>query len=112
MVTGLWNEIEVYCDLHEPPVKMELVNRKNTIVYECMNGNTDIIKDESLLCKGVLPLKNFEKMLEHISHMMYEAAANNEVPNLKHTEFTIGKFKYKIFEHSDKIKVKVRDTRL
>lgn len=108
MITGLWNDIELYCALHDVPVKMELTSKKNAIVYQCANGNIDTVKDEALLCKGSLPLKSFEKMLDYISKIMYDAALNDEVPNLKNLEFTIGKFKYKVFEHSDKIKVKVR----
>lgn len=111
MVTGLWNKTEMYCDMHDSLVKMELTERKGVVFYECLLGKSENVKDESLLCKNTLSLKDFEKMLDYISNIMCEAVRNNEEPNLKNTEFTIGKIKYKIFEHNDTIKVIARDIR-
>lgn len=112
MVTGLWNKIEIYCGLHEEPVEMKLTERRNTVFYECPKSiSTDSSYDASL-CHNSLPLKDFEKMLDHISKVLYEAEVNNEVPNLKNESFTLGKFLYKIFEHDDKIKIIVRDVRV
>lgn len=112
MVTSLWDKIEMYCALHEEPVKMELVSRKGQVFYECGLGNADKIAADATPCKGVLHLKDFEKMLDHISRVMYEAEMNNEIPNLKHMQFSIGKFKYKILDHNENIKILVRDIRI
>ena len=112
MVTSLWNKIEIYCAHHETPVTMPLISRRGTVFYECERGSIENLNDESCLCKNSLPLKDFEKLLDHISAIMYEAALNNEEPNLKNMKFAIGKFKYKIIEHDDIIKVIVQNTRL
>ena len=112
MVTGLWNKVELYCGLHEELVKMELATKNGVIYYECALGKSENVKDESLLCKSTISLKDFEKMLDHISAIMCDAVKNNEEPNLKNTQFTLGKIKYKVIEHRDIIKIKARDIRI
>ena len=110
MVTGLWEKTEVYCDLHDAPKKMELVMKNGVVFYQCTLGKDE--KEGAALCNNKLSLKDFEKMLDYISDMMCEAIKNNEEPNLKNTVFRIGKIRYKIFEHHDKIKVIVHDIRM
>lgn len=112
MVTGLWNKVKIYCDLHEELVEMTLSQKNGVVYYACALGNSENEKDHGVLCKSTLSLKDFEKMLDHISTVMCDAIKNNEEPNLKNTQFTLGKIKYKIFEHKDIIKIRVRDVRL
>ena len=112
MVTGLWKKTEVYCNMHDELVKMELTEKNGVVFYECLLGKCENSTNGASLCKNTLSLKDFEKMLDYISKIMCEAILNNEEPNLKNTEFTIGKIKYKIFEHKDFIKVIATDLRV
>lgn len=110
MIAGLWDKIEVYYDMVSLTIKMELTERNGVVAYECVS-----VADNSggvPARRFVLPLKDFEKLLDRISNMIVDAVKNNEEANLKNTELSIGKFKYKIFEHNDIIKVKVRDIRI
>ena len=110
MIAGLWDKIEVYYEVSGSAIKMELTERNGIVAYECLSGIESA--DGIPTYRYVLPLKDFEKLLERISSMIVDAVKNNEEANLKNTELSIGKFRYKIFEHNDIIKVKARDIRI
>ena len=110
MIAGLWDKIEVYYDTISSTIKMELTERNGVVAYECVSGADNPAGTSAR--RLVLPLKDFEKLLDRISAMIIDAVKNNEEANLKNTELSIGKFKYQIFEHNDIIKVKVRDIRI
>ena len=107
MITSLWNKIELHCDEHgdDLPI-MDLELKRGQVYYVCTDNMCDKKSGEMSRCTRAIPLKEFEKFMEKITALLDEAELNNEIINLKHHEFHIGKIKYRIFDHNDdKIKV-------
>lgn len=111
MVTSLWNKIEVYCDAHSERLLMHLKQHRGVIFYQCPETAAAYAEHKSPTCKNDLPLKEFEKMLEHLESILYQAELNNEIPNLQNVQFTINRYRYTVFEHNDLIKVAVKNLR-
>ena len=111
MVTSLWNKIEMYCGAHQEKLLMHLEQRRGVVFYQCPEAAAAYAERKAPTCKNDLPLKEFEKMLEYLEGILYEAELNNEIPNLQNLKFTINRFQYTVFEHNDLIKVAVKNLR-
>lgn len=102
MIMNLWNNIELYCGHHDEPQKMDVDMKGKTISYNCSNEN----------CKCKIALKDFEKMLDHISKTLYDAELKDEKLYLENYKWKHKKYEYKVFEHNEKIKLTVSDKEL
>lgn len=111
MISGLWEQIEVYCDEHKE-APMILKQHMGAVFYQCPDTTMAYANGNAPTCKNDLPLRDFEKLLAYIENVFYEATLNNEVPNLQNARFKIGRFSYFVFEHKDKIKVTVWNTKI
>lgn len=110
MVSHLWDKIELYCNNgHDSLVKMDLVpmGKHQTLYYACPKGFDADRNENEPMCRNRVSVKEFEKILDHISSILYDAEMNNEVINLQNIKWTQKGIRCYIFEHNDKIKVLV-----
>ena len=98
MITGLWNQITMFCGAHQAPLKMTLEEIRGKLVYHCPKAAVDFANSPSA-CKNDLPLKDFEKMLDKIEDMMNGVNFSLEVVNLEGETFVINKYRYMVIKH-------------
>ena len=104
MLVNIWQKVELYCSNHAEPQKMELVSINGRIYVKCPYGDATKYREEEL-CKTQLTLNDAEKVFAHIEKVIVDAELDDTVVCLTDYTFTLGRNKYKVFEHDDKIKI-------
>ena len=70
MVSGLWKNTKIYCDNNHTELTEMPLSTGGKLVYKCPH------------CNNSLSIKDFEKMLDHVSDTICDAEINGEFTNL------------------------------
>lgn len=99
MVSNLWQDTKIYCGCHDEPVEMVLTPTKGGYEYSCKNKDCG--------CKNFISLKDFEKMIDHLSDKLCEAEVGGDVLNLTNYKWKSKFLTFKIIEHNSVYKIEV-----
>lgn len=106
MIKNIWNTIEVYCNhRHEKPVKMEIQEGTHSLFYACPKYHAENRLDNEPTCPNRINLIDYEAMIDHISEILESSELNGEVTNLTNYCWVSKAIEFKVFEHTDKIKL-------
>ena len=101
MIKNLWKSTTICCDnCDEKNIEMVLQPKGKDYIYKCPK------------CKNYITVKEFERIINKISKMVFEAEMNNEIANFSGYKWTDKGLKVLIKEHNDTkfiILVKNRD---
>lgn len=90
MIKNLWNLTKLNCgNGHEELIPMELQPKGKELIYKCPH------------CKNYITVKEFEKIINKISKMIFDAEMNNEMANFSNYKWTEKGIKIQIIEHED-----------
>ena len=90
MIKNLWGMMNVFCENGHEKTLMETGYRKGIMVYKCP------------ICDNYITLNDFEKAVNKISEILYEAELNDEMICLDNHKWTRKGIQFFISNHTNK----------
>lgn len=101
MIKNIWGTIKLYCPRHEEPIPLEIQNGSKVLFYACPKYNPMNREQHEIACRNFIYLNEYEKMIEHVSHLLEVADMNNEVIDLTNHKWSDNGIDFEIFKYSD-----------